>query len=262
MKSKAHIKGHPLHLILVNFPIAFFIGILLFDTLAWVYPTFSFYQTALYLEVLGVASAFCAAMPGIVDYVYTVPPQSTAKSRAAKHGLLNSAALLLFIGALGYRLSSHNHHLPVLVFMEATGDILIGIAGWMGGTLVLRNQIGIDIRYANAGKWKEVYLQKRNGEVELGSLEGLMPDQMVLVHVEKKRIVVAKTNKGIVAFDDKCSHRGGSLAGGAMVCGYVQCPWHGSQFDVETGKVQSGPATKKLETYFIKEEKGVFFLQF
>ena len=69
-------------------------------------------------------------------------------------------------------------------------------------------------------------------------------NQMRLLHVGDKRIVVGRTAEGYVAFDDHCTHRGGSLAGGVMICETVQCPWHGSQFDVVTGDVKAGPAKK------------------
>jgi nitrite reductase/ring-hydroxylating ferredoxin subunit len=40
------------------------------------------------------------------------------------------------------------------------------------------------------------------------------------------------------------------------MCGTVQCLWHGSQFDVATGKVKAGPAKKAIGVYRIKEEDG------
>lgn len=64
---------------------------------------------------------------------------------------------------------------------------------------------------------------------------------MKLLRIGNKRIVLARSEQGYVAFDDRCTHRGGSLAGGVMICGAVQCLWHGSQFDVSTGKVKAGP---------------------
>jgi len=79
---------------------------------------------------------------------------------------------------------------------------------------------------------------------------------MKLLRVGHKRIVLARTEKGYAAFDDRCTHRGGSLAGGVMLCGTVQCLWHGSQFDVSTGKVKAGPATKEIGVYRVKEEEG------
>jgi len=40
---------------------------------------------------------------------------------------------------------------------------------------------------------------------------------------------------------DRCTHRGGPLSDGVLMCGTVQCPWHGSQFDVKTVEVKCGP---------------------
>src|ERR671934_160315 len=85
--------------------------------------------------------------------------------------------------------------------------------------------------------------------------EELQVDQMKLLHVGGRRIVVARTEDGYVAFDDGCTHKGGSLAGGTMICGTVQCPWHGSQFDARTGSVKAGPAKEGIKTYRV-EERG------
>ena len=72
---------------------------------------------------------------------------------------------------------------------------------------------------------------------------------MKLVHVGDRRIAVGRTEDGIAAFDDRCTHRGGPLSDGVLICGTVQCPWHGSQFDVHTGEVKCGPATDPIGTY-------------
>jgi nitrite reductase/ring-hydroxylating ferredoxin subunit len=126
----------------------------------------------------------------------------------------------------------------------------------MGGTLVYRNQIGVDPRYADAGKWKEEYAEIVNGKIIIDKDEKLLTNQMKLVHAGGRRIVVARTENGIVAFDDRCTHRGGSLAGGSMMCGTVQCPWHGSQFDVTNGIVKAGPAKEPIEVYKVVDESG------
>src|SRR5436190_22697304 len=105
MKSTANIKGHPLHPILVSFPVAFFTGALFFDVLNAI-GKHNFYNTALYLEMAGVCLAVVAAVPGLIDFIYTVPPKSTGKTRAAKHGLTNVGMLLCFGAALFYRLNT------------------------------------------------------------------------------------------------------------------------------------------------------------
>jgi nitrite reductase/ring-hydroxylating ferredoxin subunit len=65
--------------------------------------------------------------------------------------------------------------------------------------------------------------------------------------------VLARTEEGYVAFDDHCTHRGGSLAGGVLACGVVTCPWHGSQFEARTGSVKSGPAEQPIGTYRVEQ---------
>ena len=252
MKSKAHFKGHPLHPILVSFPIAFFIGTLAFDALGLFYSRNDLHVTAMYLNIAGIGFALVAAVPGIVDYIFVVPPNSSAKKRGAKHGLLNLTTVVIFAIALILRQKQDSSFI-MIISLEVIGVILLSIAGWLGGTLVFRNQIGVDIRYAHAGKWKEEYISKIDDEIVVASIDELKVNQMKLIHMRDKRIVVCRTEKGYAAFDDRCTHRGGSLAGGSMSCGTVQCPWHGSQFDVSTGIVTAGPAKENIHTYVVKE---------
>ena len=143
----------------------------------------------------------------------------------------------------------------IIIGLEIAGVILLSIAGWLGGTLVFRNQIGVDIRYAHAGKWKEEYIENTDSEIIVASIDELKVNQMKLVHLVGKRIVICRTEKGYAAFDDHCTHRGGSLAAGALICGTVQCPWHGSQFDVYTGMIKAGPAKENINTYIVRESE-------
>ena len=259
MKSAAHIKGHPLHPILVTFPIAFFIGTLLFDIMALVNDRYDFAFVASCMQIAGITTALLAAVPGIIDYVFTVPPKSSGKKRAARHGMLNVLNLVLFFAAW---LLKRNPYIPAfgILLLEMAGIVLLGFAGWMGGTLVYRNQIGVFTRYAGGGKWKEERFTGDHKPIEVANSDELKTDQMKLVHVQGKRIVIGKTETGYVAFDDACTHKGGSLAGGAMICGTVQCPWHGSQFDVSTGQLKAGPAKQGIVTYRLTEDNGKVYL--
>jgi uncharacterized membrane protein/nitrite reductase/ring-hydroxylating ferredoxin subunit len=259
MKSKASIKSHPLHPILVSLPIAFFIGAFIFDLLSLITGNNSFWQTGYYSAIAGIIGAVLAAVPGAIDYFFTVPPKSSAKKRATKHALINVVNLVLFIIIVFYR-QKENANTSIVVVAEAIGVILLSIAGWMGGTLVHRNQIGIDHRYAEAGKWKEAYFETDNQKIQVADAKELKLNAMKLVHVNKQRIVIGRTEKGYVAFSDHCTHRGASLADGVLICSTVQCPWHGSQFDVESGEVKAGPAKEKIISYKLEEKEGKIFL--
>lgn len=259
MKSRASIKSHPLHPLLIPFPIAFFTGTLLCHLFGTLLDKENLLITAYYLNMGGIAFALLAALPGLVDFVYTVPPKSSAKKRAAQHGIINVTMLAFFTIAFFIRRADAPDD-SLLFILEGAGFILMCIAGWLGGTLVYRNQIGVDPRYANAGKWKEASFDQDTGQVEVATADELKINDMKLLHVKSRRIVLARTENGYVAFDDRCTHKGGSLAGGSTMCGVVQCPWHGSQFDVRTGAVNQGPAKGGINTYPVTESKGKIFL--
>ncbi len=261
MRSKASIKGHSLHPMLISFPIAFYTGTFVFDALFWWTGNIFYSQIAVVLTISAIVTALLAAVPGVIDYLYTVPPKSSGKKRAAKHGILNVTVLLIFVAALLYRRGNDDASINVVLLLEGAGMVLLLIAGWMGGTLVGRNQIGVDHRFADAGRWKELHLTADNGRVEILGYGELKTDQMMLVHVEDKRIVVARTEHGFAAFDDHCPHRGGSLAGGTLICGTVQCPWHGSQFDVHSGTPKAGPAKTGIPVYPLEMSGGKLYLQ-
>ena len=141
--------------------------------------------------------------------------------------------------------------------LEAAGLALVSVGGYMGGTLVTRNLISVDHRYANAGKWREETIASGDSAAMIvAKRDELKVDQMKLLRVGDRRIVLARTGQGYVAFDDRCTHRGGSLAGGVMMCGTVQCLWHGSQFEAGTGAVKAGPAATGIATYRVTEESG------
>jgi nitrite reductase/ring-hydroxylating ferredoxin subunit len=182
---------------LIPFPFAFLSGGWAFGIAAALRTSRDLDTVARYLVPTGLAAGLAAAVPGIIDYAYTVPPDSSAKERATS------------------------------------------------------NQIGVDHRYANAGKWREDTREHSGSRalVSAAAAAQLEVNQMKLVHADGERVVVGRTETGYAAFSDRCTHRGGPLSDGALICGTVQCPWHGSQFDVHTGEVKCGPAEQKIKTY-------------
>jgi nitrite reductase/ring-hydroxylating ferredoxin subunit/uncharacterized membrane protein len=257
MRSKAHYKGHPLHPALIPFPFAFLTGAFGFDLAGSLLGRPALWTTGAHLALAGVVAGLVAAVPGIMDYFTRVPPKSSGKTRATKHGLVNVSAIVLFSVGWVIRGAADVQPEIVVLLMEAIAVGLLVAGGWMGGTLVDRNQIGVDHRYAHAGKWREETVDAKPGEtVTVAHADELKDNQIKLVHVNGHRIALAKTEEGYVAFDDHCTHRGGPLADGMTARGVVQCPWHGSQFDVRTGQVCAGPAAEPIATYPVEERDG------
>ncbi len=252
MKSVASIKGHPIHPMLIAFPVAFLVSAFGCNLIGALFGMPAWWTTGAWLALAGIIAALVAAVPGIVDYIYTVPPNSSAKTRATWHMVVNFGAVGLFIVAWILRGSASAEPGGAVILLEAGGLVLLSSGGWMGGTLVYRNMIGVNHRYADTGKWSEAHFENNEDVLTVARTDELKANQMKLLHVGDKRIVLARTENGFAAFDDHCSHRGGSLAGGVLMCGKVHCLWHGSQFDVNTGKPCAGPAERDIGTYHVE----------
>lgn len=260
MRSRAHFKAHPLHPALIPFPFAFLSGAAVFDLAGVIFTSTALSTTAAHLTLAGILTGLLAAVPGVIDYVYSVPPSSSAKRRAAKHGAANVAALLLFGLAFALRRADWTAG-TATILVQLAGALVLGYAGWLGGTLVTRNLISVDHRYANAGKWQERSVEGTPGqEVTVASHDDLEDGQMKLLHVNGRRVALARAGNRFHAVDDRCTHRGGSLAGGVLVGHTVHCLWHGSQFDVRTGQATCGPASEGVTAYDVRVQDGQVLL--
>jgi nitrite reductase/ring-hydroxylating ferredoxin subunit len=80
--------------------------------------------------------------------------------------------------------------------------------------------------------------------------------RMHVFDVEGTKVCVANANGRLYAFDDTCTHRGCSLGKGTLEGTTVTCPCHGSQFDVTTGAVVRGPATRPVRSRAVQVEGG------
>ena len=81
---------------LVAFPAAYLFGSACVDLFARATGRRRWFRTASHLNALGIASALAAAIPGLIDYMFVVPPKSSAKNRATDHMFANLSALAMF----------------------------------------------------------------------------------------------------------------------------------------------------------------------
>ena len=87
------------------------------------------------------------------------------------------------------------------------------------------------------------------GARALAAASDLRDGAMQAMEIGGVRVAVARVGGTLHAFQDTCSHRGCSLADGALSGATVTCPCHGSQFDVTTGAVLRGPAREPVQAF-------------
>ena len=93
------------------------------------------------------------------------------------------------------------------------------------------------------------------GFIRLASINELKPNQMKAVDADGKPVLLVNLNGTFYAIGNKCTHMGCALSNGTLKGDNVQCPCHGSTFDIKTGNIVRGPAEKPEPKYELKIEK-------
>lgn len=92
--------------------------------------------------------------------------------------------------------------------------------------------------------------------VKVGSAGEVAEGEIASFSVGMRQVAVANVEGDLHAVDDYCTHQQCSLAEGDLDGTIVECPCHGSQFDVTTGEAVTGPATDPVDVFEVKEEDG------
>ena len=97
-------------------------------------------------------------------------------------------------------------------------------------------------------------------KLEVTQLAELPRERGVRVTVGEHRIALFRIGDDVYAIGDRCSHAEASLAEGEVFDDAVECPRHGSEFDLRTGAPSSLPATSPVPTYEVSVEDGTVYL--
>lgn len=92
--------------------------------------------------------------------------------------------------------------------------------------------------------------------VAVASPADLVAGQGRVVSVNGRSVALFRIGEAIFAIDNACTHAGGPLARGPLEGTVVTCPWHGSKFDVTTGEVRGGPASRPQRCYRVRVTNG------
>jgi len=223
--------GHPLHPVLTDVPIGAWTTALVFDTLDAGSTGWPWQQTARRRAddaiVVGIVGAVGAALAGLTDWQHT---DGKARRTGLAHAALNTLALGLYTGSLVMRKRGARGAGRSLAL---AGLGVMGASAWLGGRLVYRERIGID--HAQREEPEGFARALREAELREG--------QPVRAEVNGLRVVLVRRAGRVYALGERCSHLGGPLAEGEVRDEAIVCPWHGSRFALEDGRVLDGPAT-------------------
>lgn len=147
--SKAAILEHPVHPMLVVFPLGLFLTALLFDFMyVWKKEVF-WKRAAFYTMFLGFAGGLAAAIPGMIDYFYAIPHAAESYDTATIHAVLNGVVLLLFGVNLFIRYKFWDYGADArgraLLRLSAAGVLLMLYAASLGGHMVYAEGVGVKL---------------------------------------------------------------------------------------------------------------------
>lgn len=255
--------GHPLHPILVHLPIGLFLLSFVFDVAGMIFGggMDAFLRPAFYTMVLGILGALLAAVPGLVDYS-DIRRDHPARPIATRHMLLNFAAVAIYIGNAAVRCSHWNQpRLGVLPFvLSLLGVAILSYSGYLGGVMVYDDGIAVG-RHRRRGKTPTETIvptdPQRDGFVTVIDETQLDDRQTLRAQVNGVVMTIAKVDGQVYAFQDFCTHRFGPLSEGCFEAnGQIKCPWHGSCFDMRSGKVTQGPAKEDIRAFDVIVRDG------
>lgn len=224
--------GHSLHAVLTDVPIGALTLVIVLDLLDQ--------RTAADVALgLAILAMLAAALAGLADYTDT---DGHARLVATIHGTLMTVALIVFVLSLVLRLGSGpDRGLPIV--LDLIGYLILAAAAWLGGEVVyaLGNMVNRHAwRFTAMPKWEPLDVT----EIPEG--------QLVRANAGAQQLVLVRQGDSILALHDRCAHAGGPLSKGTIVDGCVECPWHGSRFDLSTGFRRSGPTTHDQPSYVVR----------
>jgi uncharacterized membrane protein len=143
MESRVKLAGHPVHPMLIVFPLGLLYTAVVFDIIYLVTGVVRWTEVAYYLIGAGVIGGLAAAIPGWVDW-WAIPVRTRAKRVGLIHGIGNVIVVGLF--ALSWLLRRPGPSLPPTgaIVAGVLGVVLVSATAWLGGELVERLGVVVD----------------------------------------------------------------------------------------------------------------------
>ena len=143
MESRAKLFGHPIHPMLIVFPLGLLAMALIFDILHFAMGNGYWSEIAYWMIAAGVISGLVAAPFGLVDWL-AIPSGTRAKRIGALHGVGNLIVVVLYAASWWMRRAAPQDPVTVAYVLSFAGGVLALFTGWLGGELVDRLAVGVD----------------------------------------------------------------------------------------------------------------------
>ena len=141
----ARLLGHPIHMMLVHFPMGLWPFGFIFDLIGKFSGQASFAIAAFYCMAGGIAGALGAALFGAWDYL-AIPSEHKSWKTASVHALLNVIWLMVWVVLWAMRLKQYPEIQPatnLVLVSEAASVLGLMVSAHLGGELVLRHHLGM-----------------------------------------------------------------------------------------------------------------------
>lgn len=230
--------GHPLHPVLTDIPVGAWSAALALDAAAGDDPGM---RRAARLAIgVGLLGAAGSAITGLTDWSET---SGRARRLGLVHGLLNVAATALMASSWFERGSGNRSAGRATAW---AGYAIAAGSAYLGGDLVFGRRIGVT--HAAIDEPEEFTEVARSAELLEGSMTRARKDDV--------DALLVRQDGRVCGLAHSCAHMGGPLSEGTLKEGSVVCPWHGSEFALEDGRVLNGPATQAQPRFDVRERDG------
>ncbi|MER5702554.1 DUF2231 domain-containing protein [Micromonospora sp. NPDC002296] len=144
MESRLKVLGHPVHPMLITFPVGLLVTAVIFDVIDAVGGPRLLGEVAYWNITVGLIGGLLAAAAGAFDLL-AIPTGTRAKRVGLSHAAANVAVILLFAAVWVVRLNADSRTAGgALIAIEVVALAILGGSAWLGGELVDRLGVGVD----------------------------------------------------------------------------------------------------------------------
>jgi len=143
MEARAKVMGHPIHQMLIVFPLGMFSTAVIFDVIHLINGGAMWSIVSYWMIAAGIIGGLCAALFGVIDWS-KIPSGTRANRLGILHGLGNVAVVSLFVVSWWLRRPDPGNPSVAAISFMVVGAGLSLVTGWLGGELVDRLGVGVD----------------------------------------------------------------------------------------------------------------------